>query len=171
MIYLFFGLIVLISILLVIFIITKPKPSSSESTVGVPPTLPYKKKDFLLTKAERSFYEVLCLALKDSDLRIFIKVRLADLLYLPKGTDGRQGLVNKITSKHVDFVICSSPNLCPVIAVELDDSSHQQASRITRDTFVEQALRDAGLPLIRVPAKESYNVQELAAKINSILLP
>lgn len=170
MMYFLILLIALIAILTVIFLINKSKSLSSEPSISVPATLPYKKKDFLLTKAERSFYEVLCLAVKNLDVSLFVKVRLADLLYLPKGTDNRQSHVNRITSKHVDFVICSLPSLSPVIAIELDDSSHQQPNRVIRDEFLEKALSDAGLPLIRVPAKESYNVQELAAKINSIML-
>src|SRR5688500_3263755 len=69
--------------------------------------LPYRRKDYLLTKAERSFYEVLRLSLaNDPDLIIFAKVRLLDLLWLPKGTAKAQSHRNKVQSKHVDFVIC-----------------------------------------------------------------
>lgn len=167
--YLLVPLIVVIGIILVIFFINKFTSSSSVPSADIS-SQPYRKKDFLLTKAERSFYEVLSLAVKNLNVQLFVKVRLADLLYLPKGTDNRQKHINKITSKHVDFVICGLHNLDPVIAIELDDSSHQQANRVARDEFLEKALRDAGLPLLRVPAKESYNVQELASKINSILL-
>lgn len=162
-------LLLLIAILVAIFLIKKSKSSSSEQLINIPLKLSYKKKEFLLSKAERSFYEVLCLAVKNSNVRIFVKVRLADLLYLPKGVESRQVHVNRITSKHVDFVICSSPGLSPVIAIELDDSSHQQPNRVTRDEFLDQALGDAGLPLLRIPAKESYNVQELTAKIDNIM--
>src|SRR3990170_2056730 len=68
----------------------------------------FKKMDFLLTEAERSFYEVLQRAVGE-ELIVFPKVRLADLVWLPKGTAGRQALLNRVLSKHVDFVICPSP--------------------------------------------------------------
>ena len=76
--------------------------------------LPYRKKDYLLTAAERSFYEVLCSVL-DGQLLVFAKVRLADLVYMPKGTANRQTHFNRIQSKHVDFVLCTRDKLSPGI--------------------------------------------------------
>src|SRR3989337_567741 len=72
----------------------------------------FKKMDFLLTEAERSFYEVLQRAVGE-ELIVFPKVRLADLVWLPKGTAGRQALLNRVLSKHVDFVICARSSLTP----------------------------------------------------------
>jgi hypothetical protein len=67
---------------------------------------------------------------------VFAKVRLADLLYLPKGTQGRQAAFNRIQSKHVDFLLCSKDAVRPLLAIELDDSSHGEQSRITRDVLL-----------------------------------
>lgn len=140
-------------------------------SLGEDKSLPYKKRDYLLTKAERSFYEVLRLVIKNLDVQLFAKVRLADLLYLPQKTDKRISYLNQITGKHVDFVLCDTLNIKPLIAIELDDSSHDQANRQKRDAFVEKALRDAGLPLLRIPAQQSYNVQDLEARLSSLLFP
>jgi len=52
---------------------------------GAVKTLPYRKKDYLLSKAEKSFYEVLR-ATVATEWSIFAKVRLLDLLWLPRGT-------------------------------------------------------------------------------------
>ena len=92
---------------------------------------------------------------------IFAKVRLADLLWLPKGTESWQSHFNRMQSKHVDFVICDRASIRPLLCVELDDASHGQASRQTRDAFVEAALLAAGLPFIRVRAAKAYNGTEL----------
>ena len=126
--------------------------------------IPYRKKDYLLTKAELSFYRVLKNVI-DDDLLIFSKVRLADLLWLPKGTKNRQAYLNKIMSKHVDFVLCESNTLSPVLAIELDNSSHQKSSRRERDKFVDDVFHKAGLPLLRIQAKRSYSPGELSLAI------
>src|SRR3989304_7891484 len=115
----------------------------------------FKKMDFLLTEAERSFYEVLQRAVGE-ELIVFPKVRLADLVWLPKGTAGRQALLNRVLSKHVDFVICARSSLTPVVAVELDDASHSRESRRERDEVVKAVLDAAGLPILRLPPRRAY---------------
>lgn len=130
--------------------------------------LPYRRKDFLLSKAERSFFGVLEHVAGDS-YYLFAKVRLADLLWLPKGTEKRQTHLNRITAKHVDFVLCSRDTVRPLVAIELDDSSHQRQLRVQRDAFVDEALAAAGLPLVRVRAQEAYNVGELRTQIESAI--
>jgi hypothetical protein len=130
--------------------------------------LPYRKKDYLLTAAERSFYEALCSVL-DGQLLVFAKVRLADLVYMPKGTANRQTHFNRIQSKHVDFVLCTRDKLSPVLVIELDDASHEEESRRERDTFVDAALTAAGLPILHIPAQRSYVPADLGAAIQTKL--
>ena len=105
----------------------------------------------------------------DSDLYIFAKVRLSDLLWLPQGTRDRQAYLNRIQSKHVDFVLCDGATTEPRLLIELDDSSHQSARRRSRDAFVDEAVRRAGLPILRVPAKRSYAPEQLRQIISSLL--
>ena len=130
--------------------------------------LPYRKSEHLLTPAERSFFGVLGQAI-DNDLYIFAKVRLSDLLWLPQSTKNRQSYMNRIQSKHVDFVLCDSATTQPRLLIELDDSSHQRARRRSRDAFLDEAVRRAGLPILRVPAKRSYAPEELRQLISSLL--
>ena len=132
------------------------------------PALPYRKMDHLLTPAERSFYEVLRRIIGD-DLHLFVKVRLADLVWLPHDTDNRQAHVNRVASKHIDFVLCDPHTLAPVLAVELDDSSHAARHRQQRDALVNEVLRSAGLPLLRVAVKKSYVSGEIADRIRSAM--
>jgi hypothetical protein len=131
-------------------------------------TLPYRRKDFLMSKAEASFFGVLSQALA-GEFFIFVKIRLADLLYLPRGTAARQSHFNRIQSKHVDFVLCHRDGIRPCLAIELDDSSHERADRVSRDDFVVRALSDAGLPLLRVRASRSYDVAQLRQEIRDAI--
>jgi hypothetical protein len=130
--------------------------------------LPYRKKDYLLTAAERSFYEVLR-SIAGDQLEVFAKVRLLDLFYLPKGTENRQSHSNRVISKHVDFLLCDRQNVSPLLVIELDDSSHERDDRTERDAFVDEALSAAGLPILHVAAKRSYAPQELAEMIQQKL--
>jgi very-short-patch-repair endonuclease len=141
--------------------------STDSKRAGATP-LPYRRKDYLLTKAERSFYGALQQAAGNEHL-IFAKIRVADLLYMPKGTQRRQSHFNRIQAKHIDFVLCDRDNIRPILAIELDDSSHAAASRQSRDQFVDEALRAAGLPLLRVPCKTGYNVVELQSQIHAAI--
>lgn len=131
---------------------------------------PYEKNAFLLTKAEYNFYKVLLLAIDDMGLYICPKVRLADIIHVTTN-DSRQSFFNKIQSKHIDFLLCKDDYFIPVLAVELDDSSHFNKSRIERDLFLESALNSSDLPLLRIKVDYSYTVTELKSKIELILNP
>jgi len=136
--------------------------SQRSATLG---ELPYRKRDYLLTAAERSFYEVLHKAVGE-EMHVFPKARLADLVWLPKGTKNPQAHWNRIMSEHVDFVLCDRQSVSPVLAIELDDSSHQMSHRQERDSFVNQVFHAASLPVLRIPAKRSYAPNELAELIH-----
>jgi hypothetical protein len=67
-------------------------------------------------------------------------------------------------------VLCDRNAVRPLLAIELDDSSHNRADRKARDAFVDSALKAAGLPIIHVPASASYNAKKLAAAIDKTRL-
>src|SRR3972149_5071020 len=66
---------------------------------------PYRKVDSLLTAAERSFYGVLLKAV-DGETLVFAKVRLADLLWLPRDTRDRQGPHKRSIGKNPGLLLC-----------------------------------------------------------------
>ena len=129
--------------------------------------LPYRCRNYLLSKAERSFYGVLDTVV-GSDCLIFAKVRMSDILTVPGGADKWQTHMNRIQSKHVDFLLCDAEKVQPLCAIELDDSSHRKHRRKERDKFVDEAFAAAGLKLIRVRAQKSYNVDEIRAQLGEI---
>ena len=122
--------------------------------------LPYSKKKYFFSAAERSFYEVLRRVVPEFTL--FAKVRLADLVHVSKGSGAWQSHFNRINRKHLDFVLCNR-DLAPIVAIELDDSSHDEEDREARDAFVDQVLAAAALPIVRVRAKRGYAPDELRA--------
>jgi very-short-patch-repair endonuclease len=131
---------------------------------------PYQKEPCLFTPAERLFLGVLEQAL-GNEFRIMGKVRLADVLKVKPGLDGkaRQTAFNRIQSKHLDFVACDPNDFSIQFAVELDDKSHDRQDRKDRDAFLDEAMEEAGLPIIRFAVKRTYSVQEIHDTIASRL--
>ena len=128
---------------------------------------PYAKKEYLLSEAEKKFYFVLVKIL-GNDYLIFPKVRMADLFYMPKMSNSRfYHYFNKIQSKHVDFLICDKENIRPLLAIELDDSSHYKMDRILRDKLVDKIFEGAKLPIYHVAVSPNYSsaVEEIMSAI------
>jgi very-short-patch-repair endonuclease len=96
---------------------------------------------------------------------IFPQVSLNNLVTVEKGTGSYQTYHNKVDRKSVDFVLFEKSTISPVLAIELDDSSHDREDRQERDAFVDRVLAKAGLPLLHVRAQAAYDPKQLAASI------
>jgi len=127
--------------------------------------LPYVLKRYLMSKAERSFFGVLEQVADSSRYYIFPQVSLNNLVTVEKGTGSYQTYHNKVDRKSVDFVLFDRNAMSPVLAIELDDSSHDREDRQERDAFVDRVLAKAGLPLLHVRVQAAYDPKQLAASI------
>jgi hypothetical protein len=143
-------------IVLVGLLIKEKQSAPRDSRIPEGASLPYHRKDFLLTKGERAFFDALQIAVGET-YHVFCKVRMLDLFYLSKGTENRKGWNGRIIQKHVDFVLCDRKIIKPVMGIELDDASHDEDTRQERDAFVDRVFTSAGLPLIHVRAAASYD--------------
>src|SRR5688572_3499395 len=117
----------LIIVVVVIFVIVaialaalKAKGGAREDTAK--PDVYYLRKS-LFSPAERSFYGVLE-SLDYEGVTIASKVGLMDIFGVKKGIERRQGALNRIRAKHVDFLLIQSTDGRPLLGIELDDSSH-----------------------------------------------
>jgi Protein of unknown function (DUF2726) len=165
----YFGLaiVVIIVVLLRLFVHLPPHMQTQAQKPGV--TVAYEAIPALLTPAERSFFGVLQQALA-SDYQIFAKVRLADIVRPVRSPSrsGWQSAFNRITGKHVDFVLCDSARLGIVAVVELDDSTHDRFERGIRDSLVDTALADSGIPVLRVSARQAYSPAQIREQVQSL---
>jgi hypothetical protein len=154
-------IVIAIAFLLLIAIVASQKRSRGSSDA-----LPYTLKPALFSPAERSFLGVLEQAIGNR-YQVFGKVRIADVVATTRGLSAskRQTAFNRINAKHFDFLLCNKDNLAVVCAIELDDKSHQKDSRRQRDAFIVELCRTIELPLVQVPAKRMYSVQELRTNI------
>lgn len=148
-------------ILVIVIILLAAKNASSSSSY------PYELQGPLFTPAERSFLGVLNSVLKDN-ADILGKVRVADILKPKKGLSRSdwQKAFNKISSKHFDFVVCNKKDLSVLCVIELDDKSHNTKKRKERDAFLEKACEAASLPLIQIPAKTGYSLDEIKKQLS-----
>lgn len=133
-----------------------------------PKRLPYEPRKAIVTRSELRFYKSLRKAVLD-DWEIFAMVRIADLLKVSQSTAKRRVWLNKILSKHIDFVLCDPNTLEALVAIELDDVSHNRPERIERDKFVNLAFESAGLPLLRIPVEPAYKAREIRDLIESVI--
>jgi len=129
--------------------------------------LPYRLRDDFLSPVEFSFFKVLS-SLGGARLTIQTKVRLADVFFVARPNENMT-YFSRIAQKHLDFLVCDSVTMKPLLGIELDDSSHRQSARQERDDFVDRVFEAAGLPLLRLPVRREYNTQDLAAKIAPLL--
>jgi hypothetical protein len=148
-----FAVAVVVSLVCRKLVSPPPQPDSAPS-----PAPKFRKKQFLLSKAELSFCHVLRSGLPDP-FSIHSKVRLADVL---------EPFSNQTSQKHLDFVIVNSATSEIVAAVELDDSSHKHTAMSKRDDQVNQWCKEAGLPLHRIPAKQGYSIADIAPITQSL---
>ncbi len=132
--------------------------------------LPYEKRASLLTQSELAFYRALSQAV-DGHWSIHAMVRLADLIQVRPETPKSQSWQNRIHAKHVDFLLCDHGTMEAKLALELDDRTHERPELRARDQFVDQALADAGLPLLRIDVGPAYDPAALRKSIDERLNP
>ena len=128
---------------------------------------------FFVSNAEADFFRVLTRVVGNQG-HILAQVSLGQLLYLPgsnQSNPGRGTWQNKIKPRSIDFVICDPATLRPLVAIELDEPSHTEPRRQTRDDEVERIVQASGLPLLHVITSRNYDTRELAATILPHLKP
>lgn len=145
----------------------EPESIAEPSSRLQPVKLPYQLSPQFFSPAEANFYRILK-QMTGEHLLIFPKMALKEFLFITDKSS-YQSYYNRIDRKHVDFLLCDPNTLQPVFAIELDDSTHRQAERGQRDTFVDTVLAGANLPLVRVPVRASYDTQELGVLFKNAL--
>jgi very-short-patch-repair endonuclease len=92
---------------------------------------------------------------------LFTQVHLPTILDHKVVGQNWKGAFSHINGKSVDFVVCDKAYIKPLLAIELDDKSHEREDRIDRDEIVDQMLKEAGMPLLRFGNNGSFNKEEI----------
>ncbi len=143
-----------------------PKPSTA---VATSPTARaetaesrYRKKP-VLTETERSLYYTLAAAV-DGEFLLFSQVQLTGFMR-PEGGRADYAGLNQIHRKSVDFLLCDK-NGNAVVAIELQDWTHNREDRKRADAVKARALMSAGVPLIEFHAEELPSVAQVNEKLS-----
>lgn len=154
-------LIIILAVVIIFFMAIAMKKINStkkkEDVKEVTEPMPYKLAESIFTKSEKTLFEILKDYLKDKNLTILSKVRLADFVKI-ENSSNYQYWFNKIKSKHVDFLICENDNGKPILAIELDDYTHNQKSRKERDEFINQVYNKVKLPILHITDMNKENI-------------
>ena len=126
----------------------------------------YRSRVRLLTAGETRFYTEGLVPAINGRWHVSFKPRLADVI----GVRSLRSLAGrKVAQKHLDFVVTTKGEARILLAIELDDATHDHPQRRSRDAFVDQALRDAGIPLLRIPVFRKYLPDVIANHIHDAL--
>lgn len=127
---------------------------------------PYFKKKTLLNEKEQVMFHRLVEALPTC--HVMAQVRLADIVGVKKCTSW-QAWFNKISRKSVDFVICDK-SLVVLACIELDGKTHEAEDRQKADIDKDQALKTAGIPILRIAASKIPSTEEIKALLEKAVL-
>lgn len=152
---LLFGMIVLAFIVL-IFIAAVGKAKKTQPGEDV------YKKEKLLSENEKQWYR----AIKEAapNTHIFGQVAMNRLL-----TGTELAARNKIAPRSIDFVLLKE-NLDVLMAIEIDDRSHNAPKRKNGDATKTHALKSAGIPLLRIPATPLLTSTEIKKRMADMLI-
>lgn len=137
-----------------------PSPTLSEGSKPLPSELPYRSRESLLSRGEHALYDVLVDVAAPGQI-VLAKVRLADVVAVTARRSERMSWLARVIQKHVDFVVCEAKTLRILLVIELDDRTHDDPDRQERDSFVDDVLAAAGIPIHHVRARQAYDVEEL----------
>lgn len=150
--------IIIVFIILIALMKSKMNSLQKEENKKVSEPMPYEMVNSIFTKSEKIVFDIIKSVCEKNNLLLFAKVRLADIVKIEKGNKNFNYWFNKIRSKHLDYLICENINIKPIIAVELDDYTHNQKNRKERDIFVDEVYSKIGLPILHITQLEEKNI-------------
>jgi hypothetical protein len=98
---------------------------------------------------------------------VLAKVQLASLVTMAPGESRREFYMNIAKLRHVDFVICHSKSLAPVLVIQARDTG----VKISPDDqeLLQKVLDAANLPLLKLSARESLGPVEMKQRLRQAM--
>lgn len=150
---------------------SKTDEAAEAATVPADEKLPYVLNNPIMSPKERSFYRSVKPIADELALTVFCKVRLADLVNVPKDTNKWHTWFNYIKSKHIDFVLVDKDMNIKVL-IEVDDKTHNRDDRKQRDEFVDKIFKQLGIEVLHIYSwGNSYGEVNLKSTIIAALNP
>ena len=113
----------------------------------------------VLNSSEARFYACL-ISLSQNRCHVLCKPQLTDVF------DHYDGIgFNKISQKHIDFLVCRLQDWLPMLGIELDDTAQDCQNMRCRDAYVNELFACTNIPLIRIHVSEVEQVEALVEKL------
>lgn len=141
---------------------------SSELDIKREEYLPYSVKKTIMSGHERLLFESLRYTF-GSNYDVYPQVNL-DKIFRVERQSGKYylGWLRKINQKSVDFLVVRRNTQSPILAIELDDSTHEFEDRRDRDEFVGRLFDRNNFPLVRF-SPGCYKSEEIKAVFGKYL--
>lgn len=153
---------------------------------GLPIDLPFLKKSTAYATADyakRSSVigknEMKCMAsltrVAGKNARVLPKVRMNEVVRVSREFAEDQSIAAKLKSRHVDFLLCNPNSLEPIAAVNLenptqrDDAGDKVKGKSRTDSFSEDVLRLANVPLLKLTIKDEYDTADISRRLKLVL--
>jgi hypothetical protein len=158
---LYFSLLTIVVIGIVIFVIERSQKHHGFKDVQITRSSAethstYHVRSSLLGRSEAKLYEELMRQIPRK-YKIFMKIRIADVIETTRGSR-YVGNRNAIWSRHFDFVIASQDFL-PLVAIELNGSSHEHKDRAYSDERKRGVCEEANLPLEVIAVGNDFSAE------------
>ena len=155
MLYLFFCI---IFVIITFFVI------SDSSTKKKKQEYKYYFKKSVMTDREKKFYHKLLFAVGDKYL-VFPQIHLSSIFSQYVKGQSFSAAFKKVNSISVDYIIVDKVTLDTLLAIELDDKTHNSKKAYDKDTEKDNLFKSINLPLIRFDSIKISNEE-----INKIIL-
>ena len=109
----------------------------------------YRQKSGIMTKNELQLFKILQANFAE-DYLVLPQEHISALVDSSVKGQWSQAAFKHINSWSIDFAICDKETTKPLLAIELDDKTHEDKERIERDVEVERIFREIGLQLLRI---------------------
>lgn len=122
----------------------------------------------IMTDTEVIFFQKLQKAVPE--YLIFGQVQLSRIIQPSEDAANDKAFwFNRICRQSIDYVLVDRDAQTTLLAIELDDWTHNSASRVKADEKKDKALASAGVPIIRFHAERMPSVEILRHDIEVVL--
>lgn len=120
-----------------------------------------------MTATEVLFFKKLQQALPE--YLIFGQVQLSRIIAPNEDEMGKSFWLNRISRMSVDYVIVDKDCQTTLLAIELDDWTHDSQQRQKADAKKDKALSSAGIPVIRFDSEQMPTIEQLRQEILQLI--
>lgn len=122
----------------------------------------------IMTDTEVIFFKKLKAALPE--YHVFVQVQLSRIIEPDNSETSERGFwFNRICRQSVDYVLVDVDAQTTLVAVELDDWTHNSKSRQKADDKKDKALASAGIPIVRFHAERMPSADMIRYELRQVI--